>query len=145
MSELCGKLMEAMKSFDEVEWGKYGPAIDDGETDPYPPVTVWRYKEKDERRDQLIVDAVESFNGSIQWKISFRDREILPGRNWYISPKKYEDFINDPTVNYGRDTKAEFAKLHPEIGEMANKELPKLAEHIKNTVQARLTTNQRQA
>jgi hypothetical protein len=141
MSELCGKLMEAMKSFDEVEWGKYGPAIDDGETDPYPPVTVWRYKEKDERRDQLIVNAVESFNGNIQWTISFRDRESLPGRNWSIAPKRYEEFLNEIKDNPDIiNAKEAFAAAEPEVGKAANQEIPDLAEHIKKFVRKGLSS-----
>jgi hypothetical protein len=143
MSELCGKLIEAMKNLGETEWYKYGPAIDDGETDPYPPVTVWRYKEKDERRDQLIVDAVESFNGNIKWAISFRDRERLPGRNWWIAPKRYKEFLDEVKDNPDIiDTKGAFAATEPEIGEAANRETPQLAEHIKKFVQAGLSVIQ---
>ncbi len=142
MSKLCGKFLEVLKDFGETEWGGYSPVLDDGETDPYPPVTIWRYKEKDERRDQLIVNAVESFNGKLQWAICFRDRERLPGRNWSISPKQFEDFNTENTFEYGVDSGAEFARLYPEIGKMANEELPALAEHIKNTVQARLAIPQ---
>jgi hypothetical protein len=146
MSELCGRLLEAMENFDEVEWGKYGPVIDDGGTDPYPPVTVWRYKEKDERRDQLIVDAVKSFNGDIQWEITFRDRESLPGRNWSIMPKRFQEFLNNfkenkETIKATGALSADgaFAVLEPEIGKAANRELPDLAEHIKNYVQKGLS------
>jgi hypothetical protein len=146
MSKLCGRLLEAMENFDEVEWGGYGPAIDDGETDPYPPVTVWRYKEKDERRDQLIVDAVETFNGNLQWTTTFRDRERLPGRNWSIMPKRFKEFLDELKNNPGiidavgaLNAKGAFAVIEPEVGKTANREIPQLAEHIKNFVQGRLS------
>jgi hypothetical protein len=108
-----------------------------------PPSVVWRYKEKDERRDQLIVDAVETFKGSIEWKISFRDRERLPGRNWWIAPKRYRDFLDtikdDPNIIDGEGA---FAAVEPEVGEAANREIPQLAEHIQKFVQARLSAVQ---
>ena len=141
MFKLCGKLIETMKKFGETDWYKYGPAIDDGETDPYPPVTVWRYKDKDETRDQLIMDAVKSFNGNIQWTISFRDREKLPGRNWSITPKRFEEFLDEIKDNSEIiDAKGAFSVAEPEVGKSANRELPELAEHIKNFVQKGLSS-----
>ncbi len=128
-------LTDVLQSFEEFEWGRGSIYIEKDEDWQYPPVIVWRYKIRDTQLENLIVDAVESFSGNIQWAICFRDRENLPGRNWSISPQKYEDFVNDPTFNYGRYIKDEFAKLYPEVGEQANKELPELARHIKNVVQ----------
>jgi hypothetical protein len=133
-------LTDVLQSFAEFEWGKGSVYIEKDNDWQYPPVIVWRYKENDERRDQLIVDAVESFNGSIEWAISFRDRERLPGRNWLITPKRFKEFLieikDNPDIF---DTKGAFAATEPEIGEAANRKIPQLAEHIKEFVQARLS------
>jgi hypothetical protein len=142
-------IRNVLELFGEIEWGRGGIILQNDDDWKYPPNVVWRYKEKDERRDQLIVDAVESFNGSIEWKISFRDRERLPGRNWWIAPKRYRDFLDELKNN--RDiidatgslsAEGAFAVVEPEVGETANREIPHLAEHIKTFVQARLSVVQ---
>ncbi len=123
-----------LKSINEIEWGKGGIIIQDEDDRKYPPVVMWRYKDKDERRDQLIVDAVEFFKGNVQWTISFRDRESLPSRNWSIAPKRYEEFLDKIKDNTDIiDAKGAFAAAEPEVGKTANKELPELAEHIKKS------------
>jgi hypothetical protein len=130
------EIIEALKSFGELDWYKYGPILKSEEDLERPHVTVWRYKNDDKNRDQLIVNAIESFRGKIQWAISFRDRESLPGRNWWIEPKDFQDFlykIKDNTEII--DAKGAFAAAEPEIGKAANREIPDLAEHIKKVVQ----------
>lgn len=59
-------IRKVLELFSEIDWGRSGIIIREDEDWKYPLVIVWRYKEKDERRDQLIVDAVESFNGPIK-------------------------------------------------------------------------------
>ena len=138
-------IRNVLDSFGEIDWGRNGIIIREDEDWKYPPVVVWRYKEKDEKRDQLIVDAVETFNGEIQWTTTFRDRESLPGRNWSIMPKRFKEFLDDLKNNREiikatgvLSAEGAFAVIEPEVGKAANKELPELAEHIKRTVQAEL-------
>lgn len=141
------KITDALESFGEFEWGKGSIYIREEDDWNYPPVVVWRYKYQDERRDQLIVDAVESFKGKVEWKISFRDRrESLGGRNWSISLKRVQEFSDnieniqaflDSTGAVSLD--GAFAILHPEVGLAANQEIPQLAEHIKETVEKGLS------
>jgi hypothetical protein len=136
-------LTDVLRLFSEIDWAKSGSIIRDDDDWNIPPDVVWRYKEKDERRDQLIVDAVESFSGNIEWTISFRDRERLPGRNWWIAPKQYRDFLDEIKDNPDIvNAKGAFAAIEPEVGEAANREIPQLAEHIKKFVQARLSVVQ---
>jgi hypothetical protein len=139
-------LTDVLRSFEEFEWGKGSIYIEKDEDWNYPPVVVWRYKHQNERRDQLIVEAVESFKGKVEWKISFRDRrETLGGRNWMIMPERLHGFPeNVENIQEFLDSigalslDGAFAILHPEVGLAANKELPQLAEHIKKTVEKEL-------
>jgi hypothetical protein len=133
-------LADVLRLFGDIDWGAWGIVIKNDENLKQSPVVVWRYREKDERRDQLIVDAVKKFNGEVQWKISFRDREKLTGRNWSIMPEKLERFIEENEFEIGVSPQAVFASQNPEIGLLANKELPQLAEHIKKTVQQALNS-----
>jgi hypothetical protein len=131
-----------LELFGKIEWGRGGVIIENDNDWNYPPVVVWRYKHQDERRDQLIVNAVESFKGKLEWKITFRDRrETLGGRNWSIMPQQLYDFPeNVENIQEFLDSMGAlsldgaFAILHPEIGLAANQELPQLAEHIRKTV-----------
>jgi hypothetical protein len=142
-------LTDVLRLLGKIDWGRSGIIIRENDDWKYPPVIVWRYKDKDEKRDQLIVDAVESFNGNIQWTTTFRDRERLPGRNWLIMPKRFKEFLGELENNRGiidavgaLDAEGAFAVIEPEIGEIANREIPQLAEHIKEFVQARLSVVQ---
>jgi hypothetical protein len=133
-------LADVLRLFGDIDWGAWGIVIKNDENLKQSPVVVWRYREKDERRDQLIIDAVKKFNGEVQWKISFRDREKLTGRNWSIMPEKLERFIEENEFEIGVSPQAVFASQNLEIGLLANKELPQLAEHIKKTVQQALNS-----
>lgn len=141
-------LMDVLLSIAEAEWGKGGICIREEDDWNYPPVVVRRYKYQDEKRDQLIMNAVESFRGKVEWTISFRDRrETLGGRNWSISLKRLQEFSDniENIQNFFDSTgalslKGAFAALHPEIGLAANKELPQLAEHIKKIIQEGLNS-----
>jgi hypothetical protein len=142
-----GKILySALKSLGETEWTGGTLVMQKDDDWKCPPVIAWRYKDKDERRDQLIVDAVESFNGNLQWIITFRDRESLPGRNWSIMPRRFKEFLNELKKNPGLidpdlfiSSERAFSKIEPEIGEIANQEIPQLAEYIKNYVQKELS------
>jgi hypothetical protein len=137
-----GKILySALKSFGETEWTGGALVIQKDDDLKCPPVVAWRYKEKDERRDRLIVDAVESFNGNLKWTTTFRDRESLPGRNWSIMPKRFKEFLNELKNNPGIidpdvfiSAERAFSAIEPEVGKAANQEISQLAEHIKKFV-----------
>jgi hypothetical protein len=121
-----------LKLFGEIEWGRSGIIITKDEEWNYPPTVVWRYKDRAEIIEKSIVNSVNSFHGNVRWAI------IFSGRNWSILPRELERFIEDTEFESGVDAHAVFASQNPEIGLMANKELPQLAEHIKKTVQEAL-------
>jgi hypothetical protein len=136
-------LTDVLRLLGEIDWGKGGIIMRNDDDWKLPPVVVWRYKDKDERRDQLIVEAVKTFNGSIEWTISFRDREKLPGRNWWIEPRRFTEFMDTIKDNPNIiDGEGAFAAVEPEVGEIANQEISQLAEYIKNFVQAGLSVVQ---
>lgn len=87
------------------------------------------------------MSAVESFDGSLKWITTFRDRESLPGRNWSVMPERFKEFLkelkNNPDIT---NAKRAFAITEPEVGKAANRELPDLAEHIKDFVQKGLAS-----
>jgi hypothetical protein len=125
-------LTNALQLFGEIEWGRSGIIITKDNNWNYPPSVVWRYKDRVEKVEKAIVKAVNSFQGNVKWTI------IFSGRNWSISPRSLERFLEDTEFEPGVDPDAVFASQHPEIGLMANKDLPQLAEHIKKTVQEAL-------
>jgi hypothetical protein len=138
-------LYSVLEFFGETEWVGGAIVIQNDDDLKYPPVFSWRYGNEDEKRDQLIVDAVETFEGNTEWIISFRDRERLPGRNWTIMPRKFEEFLYNLQDNPNLmkevgalDAKQASAIIQPEVGEMANLDIAKLAEYIQTSVQERL-------
>lgn len=129
------ELSEVLQFFGEFEWGR-GSVIVHGEDDlTFPPFLVWRYKKKVLLLENLIVEAVNSFAGNIDWEIE------LSGQNWSITPRKAEEFVREHD-EFRTDIEAmkAFAGKEPELGKTANQELPKLAAHIKIVVQKGLSS-----
>lgn len=112
------EIINILKSFGELAWLTYTPATkeygihqDKTEESHY---TCYRWKDPNPQLDKLIIEAVESFEGQIEWRIHSRQRTHSSGGiNWTIEPLKKE----------------------PEIGIKSSQDLPKLAEHIKKYVE----------
>jgi hypothetical protein len=136
----CCNIYKVIKSFGEIEWGGYSPSLDsefiNKNTQKSPHHTVWRWKNPDSQLDKLIVEAVNSFKGEIEWIIRCRDRKTsLGGTNWIIEPKKKQEFYNEhQSLDYHAIAKLIIEKA-PEIGILSNKDVPHLAEHIKQYVE----------
>ena len=133
-------IIKVLKSFKETEWIRCNPVFrevkfyKDIEKEPH--FTGWRWKNPDPQLDRLIVEAVNSFKGQLEWEIRYRDRKpSLGGRNWAIEPKRKREFFE----KYKSSAKGELYQLikekEPEIGILSNQDVPKLAEHIKRYVE----------
>ena len=133
-------IYKVLKSFGEIEWGGYSPSLDskfaNENAQKSPHHTVWRWKNPDPQLDKLIVEAVNSFKGEIEWIIRFRDRKpSLGGRNWIIEPKRKQEFYDEhQSLDYHALTKLIMEK-EPEIGILSNKDVPQLAKHIQQYVE----------
>ncbi|MBR8826988.1 MAG: hypothetical protein DSM107014_03620 [Gomphosphaeria aponina SAG 52.96 = DSM 107014] len=128
MKEMTGlEIMEVLQTLGELEWGRCRAVLHTQDLSD-PPLTVWRYKKRNLQLESLIVQAVESFQGNVEWKIEFT------GKNWVIAPKKLQEFQEER--GYRRDVEAlnALAKEEPEFGMKANLDVPVLAEKIKQTV-----------
>ena len=144
-------IIEILKLFGEIEWAKCSPAIkkvnlfEDAEENPHS--SVWRWKNPDPELDELIVEAVNSFQGQIEWSISSRERiPKLGGRNWVIQPTRKKQFFNEHKDLPLAEIKRLIREEEPEIGILSNQDVPKLAEHIKRYVEEnRQSANNSQA
>jgi len=114
-------ILEILRGFGEIEWCGI-PNITDRTFHPemqkFPPVIVVRYVVRTDELANKIRQAVDSFDGKVKW--SFDSSR----RNWVISPSEVKD-RNDVT---------RLSISNPEYGTSAFLDLPKLAEHLKNTI-----------
>ena len=139
-SKSYNNIYQAIKSFGELEWGGFSPSLDsefdNEDAQKIPHYTIWRWKNPNPQLDKLIIEAVNSFEGDIEWTIRFRDRKSsLGGRNWVIEPQKKQEFYNKhQSLDYHSLTKL-ITEKEPEIGILSNKDVPKLAKHIKQYVE----------
>ena len=142
-------IIEVLESFGKIEWAKCSPAIQEvnlfDEAEKNPHSTVWRWKNPDSQLDRLIVEAVNSFHGQIEWEISSRKRiPKLGGMNWVIQPRRKKQFFNEhKSLSLGEINRS-IREKEPEVGILSNQDLPKLAEHIKRYVENRQTTKDAQ-
>lgn len=137
-------IIKVLKSFQETEWIRCGPVIkefeihEDVEKEPH--FTGWRWKNPDPQLDGLIIEAVNSFKGQIEWEIDYRNRRhSLGGRNWGIEPKRKREFYNKHEDLDGLELANLIKEKEPEIGILSNRDVPQLAEHIKRYVEERRT------
>jgi hypothetical protein len=133
-------ILKVIKSFQETEWSRCSPIIKefnlykDKEKELHH--TAWRWKNPDPQLDKLIVEAVNSFEGQVEWQIRFRERKPkLGGTNWIIETVKEHQFLEQYRDLELNEIKKLIAKEEPEIGILSNQDLPKLAEHIKRYVE----------
>lgn len=141
INKFCNdNIYKVLKSFGEIEWGGYSPCLDSKFADEYaqksPHHTVWRWKNPDSLLDKLIVEAVNCFEGEIEWIIRSRDRRpSLGGKNWIIEPKKKQEYYaQNQFLEYHTINKL-ITDKKPEIGILSNKEVPQLAKHIQQYVE----------
>lgn len=133
-------IYQVIKSFGELEWGGFSPTLDsefaNENAQKTPHHTIWRWKNPDPLLDKLIVEAVNSFEGEIEWTIRFRDRKpSLGGRNWIIEPRGKQEFYDQhQSLDYHALTRLIIEK-EPELGILSNKEVPKLANHIQQHIE----------
>lgn len=125
-------ILNVIKCFGELGWSRGSIAIKKEEDLKYPPVIAWRYKEQNPKIEQAIVDAVNSFPGSVDWEIRFC------GRNWVIAPRKVREFRETHEFKVDVEAWQALANEEPKIGEMANKDIPQLAKHIKKSIEAKI-------
>jgi hypothetical protein len=128
MTTITGlEIIEFLQTLGELEWARCS-AINYNQDLSNPPFTVWRYKKRAQELESLIVKAVKSFRGNVDWKIEFT------GRNWVIAPKRLQQFQDER--GYKRDVEAlkVLAQEDPEFGRLANYDVPALAEKIKETL-----------
>jgi|SRR6516165_875710 hypothetical protein len=119
------EILDALAQGGELEWyGRTPPRNATGKRLATPPVVVWRYKKPDEHREGVIQKAVESFKGDVDWVI------YLGGRNWVITTRRLKDFLEQNKVRVDVEGMRMLAEQDPAFGQKANRELPKLAEHI---------------
>ena len=144
-------ILKVLKSFQETEWSRCSPVFkevkfyEDREKEPH--CTAWRWKNPDPELDKLIVEAVESFEGQIEWEIRSRDRRpSLGGTNWIIEPTRKREFFDRYKDLYLGEIDRRMTEEKPEIGILSNQDVPKLAEHIKRYVEEnRQSANDSQA
>ena len=123
------EVLNLLESFGEIEWARWGIVDGKEENLKFPPVVVWRYKKRNENLERLIIDAVSSFNGNVQWEMR------LSTRNWIITPKRVLQTMDKRRYKRGPEAIVALANEDPEFGEKANEDLPRLAEHIKGAVE----------
>ena len=132
MTALTGReVLNLLESFGEIEWARWGTIDGNEENLKFPPVVVWRYKKRDENLERLIVEAVNSFHGNVQWEIR------LTTRNWIVTPKRVLQIMDERQYYRGSQAIVALANEAPEFGEKANEDLPRIAAHIKRAVEQR--------
>jgi hypothetical protein len=137
---LGNDILKILKLFGETEWSRFSPVVRENNLskDIYkiPHFTLWRWKNPNPELDKSIVEAVNSFEGQVKWKINSRERiSKLGGTNWGIEPLRVTQVSNEfKDLNYS-EIEELIAKEEPGIGILSNQDVPKLAEHIKRYIE----------
>ena len=118
--------MRALQQLGEFEWASRRPRLEAKDGDlSYPPIIVWRYKNRSSEIAAFLSSAVSSFDASIEWSLR------LDQKNWSLMPRKIQEYAEQESI--GELKAAEHLKaLIPELGMKANQELERLADHIES-------------
>lgn len=130
------EIINVIRDFGELGWSRGSVVIKKEEDLKHPPVIAWRYKEPNPKIEQAIVDAVNSFPGSVDWEIRFC------GRNWVIAPRRVREFRETREFKVDIEALRTLANEEPKLGEMANKDISRLAEHIRKTIEAKIISQE---
>ncbi|MBL0319003.1 MAG: hypothetical protein IPP74_06915 [Alphaproteobacteria bacterium] len=136
-------LIKIISRFGQLSWSHGGGFVTEEKErhpernyDSYPRHFSWRFKKPNQMIDQAIVEAVESYKGSVEWHIKYRVK-ALGGINWCILPKRVDEYAREgkkyaPEGLNERLASSEYyiAKYEPEWGKLANTDIPNLAKHI---------------
>jgi hypothetical protein len=148
------EIINALSKFGKIEWCR-NKTIVASEDDPFPRnyihhphFTAWRYKDSDPQLLLLIKEAVESFQGNVEWGMWIREDKpncVIKSTKAHIYQKegKLEHCEAAKRVkNPGWPTAEEYiAQYEPEWGRMANMDVQKLATHIDTYVHERMSNN----
>ncbi|MGK7945789.1 MAG: hypothetical protein AB4058_15105 [Microcystaceae cyanobacterium] len=119
------EILEILQQLGELEWVRCGATR--GQTHKFdrPPFIAWRYKTRDLNLESLFIQAVESFQGHVEWEIKFT------GKNWLIAPKFMEKFQQERGYKQDIAAMKALSVEFPEFCQKANQDVPALATKIK--------------
>lgn len=101
------------------------------------PLMVWRFKEPNPKIEEMIVAAVQSFRGNVEWELEPYKDQFRFG-NWSLTPKRLRQFEEEYNLKNYLEARAVLEKEEPEFGVQANYDVPSLAEHIWNYIESHL-------
>lgn len=131
MTTITGfEIIDVLKTWGELEWVRCKAVCGKDERLSRPPFSAWRYKQRHRELESSIVKAVESFQGNVEWSITFT------GKNWVIAPKRLQTIQDVRGYRTDGEALRALAKEDPEFGKQANYDVPALADKIKETVVA---------
>lgn len=119
-------LLEVLSELADVEWARSGSAQDWPDQFRQPPLIVWRFKSPNGPLEASIKKAVEGFRGEVEWEAYFGRR------NWVIAPKRVRQFLAEHSYRTDAEALNALAEDDPSFGESANRDVPRLAEHIRS-------------
>lgn len=134
-------LLNFISKLDELEWKKYQQRypytfIDNQlkkvDHSSYPPFTSFRFKNENLKVINMLNQAINSYQGDVEWVLTSTKREYRNGVNHCILTKYVHDMkesmkktnkVNIPIDSY-------ISEIMPQFGPVAYNDLINLAKHI---------------
>jgi hypothetical protein len=121
------EIIDTLEKVFELEWYRY-KTLDDPNQHIYPPIIVWRFKDKDssirENFEISLNKAVKCFQGNVEWVFTSTHR------NFALIPSLIVEMTNSGKFRTDTEIVSYLAENNPEYGKMANCDVPNLAKHI---------------
>jgi hypothetical protein len=133
-----GALLNLIESLGSLAWRKYQQrypqawidnkfeTVDDSGR---PPFISFRFEKEDGAVIARIENALESYEGSVDWVLGKHDRTPLPGTNWIICPKRFWE-IQPTALNAGMSAGEYMAEHEPDFGPVAYADLTVLTAYL---------------
>lgn len=131
-------LLDFVGSLGELEWLHYQSRIQEEWIDghfnnvdrsKYPPYTSFRFKKEAPEIIELLVKAVQSYKGKVEWCMTHHPKEYGSGVNHRIFPI----FVKNLRDSKGMQDVNEYIESHyPDFGPTAYDDLVGLADHMRS-------------
>lgn len=131
-------LLDLISKLGLLEWKRYQQRYPDTWVDghfenvdhsSYPPFTSFRFKNEDPKIIEILGNALESYEGKLQWVMIGQKKEYGTGINRCILTKYIKELRDEVEEDYNIDEYV--AKHEPDFAPLAYDDLISLTEHIK--------------
>jgi len=119
-------IFQLFRNFGELKNMSLSPC-NDGDEDQYdrPPILSWGFINENPNIDAMIIEAIKAFPSKIKWHFTYREGW------WALFPEYILEIMKRENIDGYEPARSWLRENEPEFGRMANRELARFANYLK--------------